>query len=443
MPKKAKELSAVEVKRIVTPGLHAVGGVAGLLLQVSPSGARSWILRTMVGSKRRDIGLGAFPEILLAEARDRARDTKANIQAGRDPVEERKAARLELIRQQARRLSFREAAAQCHAMKAAEFRNSKHSREWLGTLENHAFPALGDRPVAEIVTDDVLACLLPIWSHKPETATRLRQRIESVFDYAIASKMRESANPARWKGCLQPLLPSAQKLKAKRGTKHHPALPVETVPRFMHALRQQSGLAARALELAILTAARPSEVVGSRVDRKPGATWAEIDLGKAVWTIPSARMKAGREHRVPLSDAAQKLLEDLPRLGELVFPGRDGGMSNASMSAVIKRMHEKDIRAGGPGYLDPKQNRLITPHGCRSSFKDWAREGGRFPDEWSELALAHVSTDQTRAAYARNELLEERRGMMESWAHFLDGKPTNNVIQGNFKHASTGGQNGS
>lgn len=419
MPKIAKELTAIEVKRITTPGLHAVGLVAGLLLQVSATGSRSWILRTMIGGKRRDVGLGSFPEVPLALARDKARTIKATIQDGRDPIAERKAARLELTRQQSR-LSFRDAAKQCHAIKSAEFRNEKHATQWLAALENHVFPMLGDRPVADIDTDEILQCLLPIWTQKPETASRVRQRIENVFDFAVASKLRESANPARWKGCLQPQLPSAEKLKTKRGTRHHPALPVADMPRFMRMLRLQLGTAARALEFAILTAARPSEVIGSKVDKKPGATWPEIDLGKGLWTIPPRRMKAGRQHCVPLSDEAQALLEALPRQGDAVFPGARGQMSNATMGAVIERMHEKIIRTGGAGFIDPKQGRVVSPHGMRSSFKEWARENSKlFADELSEIALAHVSTDVTRAAYARGELIGERTELMQAWADYL------------------------
>lgn len=419
MPKKAKELTAIEVKRLTKPGLHAVGGVAGLLLQVTDTGSRSWILRTMIGARRRDVGLGGYPDTPLTDARNLAREAKEAIKAGRDPIAERKAARLELIRQQSR-LNFRDAAKQCHAVKSAEFRNVKHATQWLATLENHAFALLGDRPVAEITTDEILQCLLPIWQAKPETASRVRQRIENVFDHAIASGLRETANPARWKGCLQPLLPSTEKLKSKRGTRHHPALPPEDMPRFVRMLRQQSGLAARALEFAILTAARPSEVVGSRVDLKPGASWAEIDERRALWIVPGKRMKAGRQHTVPLCEAAQELLKAVTRQGEAIFPGSRGAMSNATLGAVIERMHAKDIATGGSGFIDPKQGRVVSPHGMRSSFKEWARQNARmFPDELSELALAHVSSDVTRAAYARGELVEERAELMQAWADYL------------------------
>lgn len=425
MPKKARELSAVEVKRLTKPGLHAVGGVAGLMLQVAATGARSWIFRTTVGGRRREIGLGGFPDVTLAGARDKARDTKEAIQQGRDPVEERKAARIELIRARARSITFREAAEQCHAVKAHEFRNPKHAAQWLKTLENHAFPVLGDLPVADIETDEVLAALNKIWVSKPETANRVRQRIENVFDHAIASHQRTAANPARLKGCLQPLLPRTDKIKKKAGARHHPALPIAEIPRFMAALRQQKGIAAKALEFVILTAARPSEVIGSKVDKKPPATWAEIDAKGECWEVPQERMKAGKPHRVPLSPEAVAALETTPRFegSEVVFPSPNGGqMSNATLGRAIQRAHDKDVKAGGKGFLDPKLGKVATPHGFRSTFKDWSLQGGRYPDEWSELALAHVNSDETRAAYARGELIDERRGMMEDWAKYCGGE---------------------
>ncbi|WP_237068363.1 tyrosine-type recombinase/integrase [Microbulbifer guangxiensis] len=418
MPKRARELTALEVRRITNPGLHAVGGVPGLQLQVQASGAASWILRTTVGTKRRDIGLGPFPEVTLAAAREEARKHRKAIREGRDPVEERKEVRERLIASQAKPITFREAALACHAIKVHEFRNAKHGKQWLRTLENHVFDAIGERPVADIGHDELVAILGPIWTTKTETASRVRQRMENVFDYAIAANLRQAENPARNK-LLKPLLPKADKLKKKTGRAHHPALAIDDMPRFMAAIARQQGRAARALEFAILTAARPSEVIGSKVDRKPGASWCEIDTEKALWTIPGTRMKAGLDHSVPLSPLALQLLQDRHGTGEQVFPGSRGGtMSNASMGAVIRRAHEADIAAGGTGFLDKKQGRIATPHGFRSTFKDWALQDDRYPDHWSEIALAHVNDDKTRAAYARGELVKERRKMMEEWANF-------------------------
>ena len=346
---------------------------------------------------------------------------REEIRSGRDPVKEREEARQRLIEAQAKAATFQDAAVACHAVKVHEFRNDKHGKQWLRTLENHVFDAIGKRPVSQIGHDEIVAVLSPIWGSKTETANRIRQRIENVFDYAIAANLRQSENPARIK-LLKPLLPRPEKVKMKKGKARHPALPVEDLPRFMASIAKQKGLAARALEFAILTAARPSEVVGSKVDKKPPARWSEIKSNQELWEIPSYRMKAGNDHMVPLNSPAQGILKDLPRSGGIIFPGARGGtMSNAAMGAVIRRAHETDMAEGGPGFFDPRQQRIATPHGFRSTFKDWSLQGGRFPDHWSELALAHVNDDKTRAAYARGELVDERRKMMEAWAQFILG----------------------
>lgn len=417
MPKKASELSAKAVRDLTEPGRYPVGGVAGLLLRVMPTGSKQWILRTKSGSHRRDIGLGGFPDVTLSQARDRAREVKDKIRAGVDPVAERKAVRVALIQSQARGLTFAEAAKQCHTVKAQEFKNAKHSAQWLNTLESYAFPTLGRLPVAEIETPEILAVLEPIWSTKPETASRLRQRIAAVFDHAIAGKIRTTPNPAAWKGCLEPLLPNTEKVKRKQGAKrHHPALPLPEVPRLMADLATRDTNTAKALRFAILTAARSGEV---RL-----ATWSEFDLDARVWKLNADRMKADKPHTVPLSDAAVAILENLPRGNPagLVFPSAKGvEYSDMAFSKLMKDLHAADDSRGGPGYMDPEQGRIATPHGtARASFKDWTRQGGRFPDEWGELALAHVNSDQTRAAYARGELLEERRGMMEAWGQHCE-----------------------
>lgn len=240
----------------------------------------------------------------------------------------------------------------------------------------------------------------------------------AVFDWARAAKIRTAPNPAAWKDCLEPLLPKTEKLRRTtgRGKRHHPALPVAEVPRLMADLATRTAPSAYALRFAILTGARSGEV---RL-----ATWDEIDLGTRVWRLSADRMKADKPHTVPLSDAAVEILEALPRDNPsgLVFPNSKGvELSDMALSKLMKDAHAADVAKGGAGYLDPQQNRIATPHGtARSSFKDWARQGGRFPDEWSELALAHVNSDQTRAAYARNELLEERRGMMEAWGLYCE-----------------------
>ncbi|ERJ17888.1 phage integrase [Salinisphaera shabanensis T35B1] len=393
MPKKGIELSAIQVKRLDKPGMHAVGGVAGLLLQVSKSGARSWILRATVGSRRRDIGLGGFPDVTLAQAREKARVTRGKIDQGFDPIEERKAAKVALRASQAKRLSFAEAARRKHEAIAPEFRNARSRANWLSSLELYAVPVVGDMEVADVEMSHVLSVIEPIWRDKTHTANRVRQRMEAVFDWAIARKYRETANPAAWKGNLAEVLPKPTKIST---VKHHRALPWQEIPGFMRRLRKRTGMSARALEFAILTAARSGEV--------RFATWNEIDLDAALWVVPGQRTKNGKAHRVPLSKEVVALLRTLPRFEneDTVFTAsRGGSLSDMSLSSLTRKM---DVDA--------------VPHGFRSSFKDWARNCTDASDEVSELALAHVNSDSTRAAYARDELLEQRSIMMEQWARF-------------------------
>ncbi|MBM0105195.1 integrase arm-type DNA-binding domain-containing protein [Steroidobacter sp. S1-65] len=399
MPKKARELSALEVKRSSRElGFHAVGGVAGLHLAVTSDSAASWILRVVIGENRADLGLGSYPEIGLAQARDRAREAREQIRGGIDPRQAKKAAALALRAATARALTFEAAAKACHIAKVSEFRNSKHKDDWINSLDRYAFPDLGSVPVAEIDLPHLVKVLGPIWTSKTETATRVRQRIESVLAWATVNKFRTGDNPARWKGNLEHALPKPAKV---RKVAHHPALLWQEVGGFMADLRKREGMGARALEFAILTAARSGEV--------RGATWDEIDLKAKLWTIPAGRMKAGKQHRIPLSEPALKLLKALPRFdgSPYVFAAARGGMlSDMSLSAVTRRMG-----------LD------VVPHGFRSSFKDWCRTSTAYPDEVSELALAHVNSDATRAAYARDELLPQRQRLMTDWAKYCTTVP--------------------
>lgn len=411
MPKKIAPLSAVEVSRIDTRGMHAVGGVAGLLLQVAKGGSRSWVLRARIGNKRRDIGLGGYPDVTLSQARTKARNLREQISGGADPIAERRAARQALEATQAKRLTFAEAARRKHAAIESEFRNAKHRKDWLSSLERHAFPTIGELDVADIGRTHIMAVLEPIWHTKTETATRVRQRLENVLAWATVSGYREGANPAEWKGNLSALLAQPSKVRKRN---HYPALPWQQMPSFMAALAQRKGIATRALEFTILTAARSSEIRGMK--------WAEVDLKAATWTVPDERIKAGKEHIVPLSSAALAILNTQPRMAdsEYVFPAARGGMvSDMSLTAVVRRLHNADVKAGGKGYVDPKQNnRVATVHGFRSSFKDWARNRTSYADEVSELALAHVNSDATRAAYARDGLLPQRTRLMAEWATF-------------------------
>lgn len=409
MPKKVKELTAYQIRRLrKKPGFHAVGGVAGLHLNVSPTLASSWILRVTVGDRRRDVGCGGYPDTTLEQARSLARDIRLQIRNGIDPVEARREARNALRSAQAKAMTFDQAAAACHASKSQEFKNKKHRAQWLSTITTYASPVIGKLSVAEVELAHVVKILEPIWTTKTETASRLRGRIEAVLAWATVSGYRTGDNPARWKGNLDHVLPRPSKVHK---TTHHAALPWQNVPGFVADLRKRDGMGARALEFAILTAARSNEV---RL-----ATWSEIDFEAKLWTVPAGRMKAGREHRVPLSEPAIKLLKALPRFvgSDYVFPAAKGGpLSDMSLSSVCKRMEVDAV-----------------PHGFRSSFKDWARSATSYADEVSELALAHVSSDETRAAYARDELLPKRTRLMRDWAKFLGtvkGKASVTPIRG-------------
>ena len=398
MPKRAQELSAVQLRRLKKPGLHAVGGVAGLHLQVTETGdperpATSWVLRATVGDRRRDIGLGGFPDVPLAQARDRARDARDLIRQGIDPVEERRKVRAALIASQAATITFDEAADKYLGGKLHEFKNRKHAAQWRSTLQTYASPVIGKLPVAEVTLPHIRNILEPIWLTKTETAGRLRGRIESVMAWATVSGYRAGDNPARWKGNLDSVLAKPGKI-AK--VQHHRALPVADMPGFIAALREREGVAARALEFLALTAARSGEV--------KGATWEEIDLAAATWTIPAERMKAGRAHRVPLSKPAVALLRSLPRFEDnpLIFPAPRGGvMSDMALIAVMRRMGVDAV-----------------PHGLRSTFRDWCAENMNYPREIAEAALAHVNADKVEAAYLRTDLFDKRRRLMRDWATF-------------------------
>jgi len=393
MPKKAKELSALEVRNLSEPGTHFVGGVAGLVLKVKDTGAKSWVLRAIVGSKRRDYGLGGFPDVTLAAAREAARAARAKIKSGIDPIDEARQARSALKATQAAAITFQKAAEAYISAHKDGWRNEKHTKQWTTTLTTYAYPAIGNLLVQDIGLPQVLAVLEPIWKTKTETASRLRGRIEQVLDWATARGYRNGLNPARWRGHLDKLLPKPSKVAR---VEHHDALPVSEVDTFMAALRKQEGIGAKALELVILTAARSGEVRGAR--------WSEVDLDNGLWVVPGHRMKAGKEHRVPLSDAAITLLKSAPRHAEteLIFVGAKGGqLSDMTLSAVIRRMKAPCV-----------------PHGFRSTFRDWAAECTNYPSEMAEMALAHTISDKVEAAYRRGDLFEKRRKMMADWAAF-------------------------
>lgn len=418
MPKVSTELTALDVKRLVHPGgdrniMRAVGGVPGLHLQLTPKKGRSWVLRAKIGKDRRDIGLGGYPAVTLAQAREKAREARDKISRGVDPVEERKAAKAALAAAQSRGLTFADATDKYLAAKLDAFKNAKHRQQWQNTLATYAKPELGKMLVQDIAVQDVLRVLEPIWRDKTETASRVRGRIEAVLSWATVAGHRRGDNPARWAGNLKELLPAPSKV-AKES--NQPALMIDDAPRWFTALRAREGFGARALEFLALTATRSQEV--------RGALWDEIDLDKALWIIPAARMKMEREHRVPLSVEAVAMLQALPRMdgNPLVFPAARGGqLSDMTLSAAMKRMHKADIEAGGAGFIDRETKRPAVPHGLRSTFRDWVAEHTTYPGDMAEVALAHRISNNVEASYRRGDMIEKRRKMMDDWAGYLAG----------------------
>lgn len=403
MPRKAKELGPLAVGRLTTPGLHAVGGVSGLYLQVLPTGARSWVLRATVGGKRRDMGLGGFPDVTLTGARDAARTARAKIEQGLDPIEERKAAKSALRASAAKVVTFEEAAKAYIVAHSPSWENAKHRQQWENTLSAYAYPKLGKLSVRDVEMSHILSVLEPIWIDRTETAKRLRGRIERVMGWATSRGYREGLNPARWRDHLDQQLHSPGKI-AK--TAHHAALGLGDLPDFMDRLRKAESMGARALEFAVLTAARSGEVRGAR--------WGEIDLAAKVWTVPADRMKARKEHRVPLSPEAINLLSALPRIGgtDLVFPAARGGpLSDMTLTAVLRRMKVP-----------------ATAHGFRSTFRDWAAERTNYPRDVAEMALAHTIGDKVEAAYRRGDLFAKRTRMMADWAAFCAAPSANGRV---------------
>lgn len=388
MPKRAKGIKGDLSVKALRPGIHADGG--NLYLQVTQSLARSWIFRFSFAGKRHEMGLGGYPAVSLKDARAKAADCRRTLAAGRNPLQER--------RSNKGGITFEEAASRYLAAHEASWKNAKHRQQWRNTLDAYALPAIGALPVATIDTRDITGILEPLWLEKTETASRLRGRIEAVLDWATANGYRQGENPARWRGHLDKLLPARSKGQRVR---HHPAMAYAELPAFYARLQAQEGLGALALRFAILTAARTGEVIGAR--------WQEID--GSTWSVPAERMKAGRPHRVPLSDEALAVLEAVRPLASapeaFVFLGVKGkGLSNAAMAAVLKRM-------GVAG---------ITVHGFRSAFRDWAGETTAYPREVCEAALAHVNADRVEAAYMRSDLFERRRALMADWAGFCTGR---------------------
>jgi integrase len=389
------KLSALGVKHATKRGLYADGG--GLYLQVARNGSRSWILRYRLGGRRRYCGLGSLLHVSLAEARKRAGEARSVLMDGNDPITlkqgQRTAARLSV----ARAVTFAKAAAQFIDSHRAGW-SLRSTQQWTGSLDQHVHPVLGALPVQDIDTALVMKAIEPLWSTKTETASRVRSRIESILDWAATRGFRKGDNPARWDGHLENLLPAKAKL-AK--VEHFEAMPYAALPEFMAQLRRDPAMAARALELTILTAARSNEVLN--------ADWSEIGFSSRVWAIPPARMKSGREHKVPLSNAAVALLSALPGShGGIVFPGAKAGrpMNLGALRIHLRRMGQQDV----------------TTHGFRSTFADWAHEQTTFANEAIEMSLAHSVGSAVEKAYRRTDLFDRRRALMSTWADFCAGQ---------------------
>jgi len=386
MPRHATPLSARRVQTVKKRGFYCDGG--GLYLQVSPAGSKSWVFRYALAGRKRDMGLGSITTFTLAEARERARKMRQLVADGIDPIDQRNKSRGVA----ATALTFRQCAERYVAAHEASWRNG--GKAWLASLANHVFSTFGDVPVAAIDLPQVLRAIEPLWTAKPVTANRVRNRVQMVLDWAKVRGLRQGENPARWKGHLDTLLPHRKKVAP---VVHRATLRYREVGQFMVDLKKLPSTSARALEFQILTAARSGEVVGAR--------WDEIDMADRVWTIPAARMKAGREHRVPLSAAALAVIERQATLREndFVFPGRVSGQP-VRIDAQMKPIEKLGFKG------------KVTAHGFRSAFRDWAAEQTNFPREIAEASLAHAIGDATERAYQRGDFIAKRRQIMDAWA---------------------------
>ena len=401
MVRRQQRLSALQVAKLSKPGLHGDGG--GLTLQITTTGAKSWLLRYMMAGKPFGMGLGPTHTVSLAEARQKALDARKLLIEGINPLVVRRQNQIAGALASARMMTFDQCAEAYILAHKAGWKNAKHGDQWTNTLNTYASPVFGHLPVAEIDTGLVVKCLSPIWESKTETASRLRGRIESVLGWATTSGYRTGENPARWKGHLDNLLATISKSSR---TKHHPSLPWQRIGAFMSALRAREGVSARAVEFAILTACRSGEV--------RGAKWTEFDTVGKVWTIPAERMKAKREHEVPLSDAALALLESMPKVCEIVFAGtKKQPLSDMSLTAVIRRMNGDDK----PVWADAN-GEGVTVHGFRSSFRMWAAETTNYPREVAEHALAHQLPDAVERAYQRGSQFAKRAALMAEWSAY-------------------------
>ena len=387
-------LKALPISRPLKRGYYADGG--GLYLQVGASGAKSWVFRYRSDGRLREQGLGSTKSISLADARTLAADARKLVANGQDPISFRRDNKAAARREAARSVTFKECTEAYIASNSSAWRNPKHRQQWSNTLASYADQVFGNVSVKDVDTNLIIRALDPIWTAKPETASRVRGRIETVLDWATVREYRSGANPARWKGHLDKILPAHRKFVV---VKHHAAIPYAELPTFIRDLRKQDGVASLALEFTILTAARTGEVIG--------ATWPEIDLENSMWTIPADRMKSHREHRVPLALEVLSVLHRVRKIGDAdyLFPTTANPakpISNMAMLALLRRMERTEI----------------TTHGFRSTFRDWAAEKTDFPNEVVEMAIAHTVSNKVEAAYRRGDLLEKRRRLMAEWAQY-------------------------
>jgi integrase len=447
MPTRATELTPAQIKALKHPGgplsvKVAVGGVSGLNVQIQPSGAKSWVLRSRFGDwterrdgegkviergrKKREIGLGAYPDILPGAARDKAREAKAMLEAGVDPIAEKKAAKAALAASSKRGLTFAVALDRYATEKVKEFRSEKYRDQWKATLTNYALPELGEMLVQDIGLQDVLRVLQPIWTEKTETASKLRQRIEKVLAYATVAGHRTGDNPARWGGNLDMILPAASKVS---GAENYPSLQLDDVTRWWADLQAAKGIGAKALQFQAMTATRSGAI--------RFASWSEIDLVGKVWTIQPGRQSSKippgeKAKRIPLTGAMIALMQSLPRLqgSDLLFWAPKGGaLSDATLGKAMRAIHEADVKAGGAGYVDAKTGEAAVPHGCRSTFRTWVAERTGFDGDMAEIALFHKVGSKVAQAYDRSEQVEKRRAMMAAWGEFLVGKQPAKVVK--------------
>lgn len=418
MPKIVKPLTTIELNKLTKVGWHAVGGVAGLLLQVrepaDPKGQipRSWILRVRIGSTRQPIGLGPYPQVSLAEAREQAKKLVIEAKQGINLKDRKRTQRSALLSAAAKNKTFRECAVAYMEAHSSDYTSDKHRKQWPATLETYAYPIIGSMLVSDIAMRDVRNVLEQetvvnpktkgkLWYVKTETAKRLLGRIKTVLDYATVNEYRNGTNPAQWTGYLSTQLPSPKKLQKKE---HHPAVPYQQMGEFITKLRQNSSVSAKAVEFLILTAVRSGSV--------RQAQWSEIDFEKMLWTIPPEHTKARQEHRVPLQNQAAQILRSLPKLAgsDVIFPSPRGkALSDMALSQLMRGMRER-------GELTVE----AVPHGFRSTFRDWAAEQTNYPDEIRKAASGHAVGDSVKEAYQRTDLLDKRRELMVGWANFLD-----------------------